>query len=276
MVATMTTAEPEAPLEAVVMSFNVRFATADDGEHRWEKRRETALNLLRDLRADVIGLQEALRSQLDEMKEALPWYVEVGVGRDDGLAKGEYAALLVDGRRFAVASSGTFWLSDKPEAVGSATWGNRITRVCTWARLIETRLRRGFWVFNVHLDHESQEARERSVRLVLDRIARRGNDEPFLFIGDFNAGESNTAYREALAAKEGVGFPLFDPFRALHPSRTDVRTYHGYQGGRDGEKIDHIFASRNWAALEADIQWPSRSGDYASDHYPVWARLRLP
>lgn len=276
MVAGLTSMEPTAPLDALVMSYNIRFATVDDGEHRWERRREAALAMLREQAPDVVGLQEALRSQLDEIRAELPWYVEIGVGRDDGLTKGEYAAVLVDGRRFAVASSGTFWLSDTPDSIGSMTWGNRITRVCTWARLIETRVSRGFWVYNVHLDHESQPAREKSVRLVLDRVRARGNDEPFLFMGDFNAGEQNLAYLEALAAEGGPGFPLGDPFRKLHPSRTDVQTFHGYGGGRDGEKIDHIFTSREWEGLEADILWPSRAGEYVSDHYPVWARVRLP
>ncbi|MCW5942285.1 MAG: endonuclease/exonuclease/phosphatase family protein [Fimbriimonadaceae bacterium] len=276
MATTLLTAHPAAPMEAQVMSYNIRFATADDGENRWERRRATALAMLGERAPHIVGLQEALRSQLDEIRQALPWYVEVGVGRDDGLTKGEYSALLVDARRFAVASSGTFWLSDTPEKVGSVTWGNRITRVCTWARLIETRVGRGFWVFNVHLDHESQNARERSVRLVLARIRGRGNGEPFLFLGDFNAGEQNPAYREAVAAEDGVGFPMRDPFREVHPSRRDVLTFHGFQGGRDGEKIDHILASSEWEVLDADILRPAKEGAYVSDHYPVWAKLRLP
>jgi endonuclease/exonuclease/phosphatase family metal-dependent hydrolase len=127
-----------------VMSFNIRYGTANDGENRWANRREFLFDVVRQSDADLIGLQEALDAQIREILAAVPGYGVVGVGRDDGRTRGEYAAILYRTSRFHVSDAGTFWFSDTPEVVASRSWGNTITRICTWARLVD-RDGRAFW-----------------------------------------------------------------------------------------------------------------------------------
>src|SRR5688572_24533450 len=138
-----------------VMSFNIRYGTARDSIDSWPHRREMVFDVMRSFDADIMGLQEALRFQLDEVGAALPAYAELGVGRDDGKTAGEYSAILYRRGRFDVLDQGTFWFSDTPATPGSASWGNRITRICTWARLRDRTGGRTFYVYNLHLDHES-------------------------------------------------------------------------------------------------------------------------
>jgi len=64
-----------------VMSFNIRFGTADDGPNSWEFRRDAVMEMLGASGAVVIGMQEVLASQLDEIRQVLPRYDFVGVGR---------------------------------------------------------------------------------------------------------------------------------------------------------------------------------------------------
>ena len=130
-------AETPKPLDVRVMSFNIRYGTARDGENVWAKRRELVFRTVRDYAPEVVGLQEALRFQIDEIRRAVPGYAEVGTGREGG-TKGEYSAILFRAERFDVTESGTFWLSDTPE-VPSRHWGNACIRICTWARLVEKR-----------------------------------------------------------------------------------------------------------------------------------------
>ena len=85
-------AAPSLPL--AVMSFNIRYGTAADGPDAWAERRGLLFDVIREASPDVLGLQEALRGQLDELHAALPGYGEGGVGRDDGRTAGEYAAIL--------------------------------------------------------------------------------------------------------------------------------------------------------------------------------------
>ena len=63
---------------------------------------------MRAQNADVMGVQEALDSQIREMTAAAPGYAVVGVGRDDAQAKGEYSAILFKADGLHMAESGTF------------------------------------------------------------------------------------------------------------------------------------------------------------------------
>ena len=261
-----------------VMSFNIRYGTANDGENRWERRRELLFSVIRDAKADLIGLQEALDFQIDEIVAALPGYAVVGVGRDDGARKGEYAAILFRTDRLQVASAGTFWFSDTPEVVASRSWGNTITRICTWARFVDRR-GRAFWHFNVHLDHLSQPSRERSTRLLLERIdARRqlGRYEPVIVTGDFNVGEENPAIATLTESTAG-GAPRFvDTFRVRNRDATDVSTFTAFTFGRvTGAKIDYILVEPGTEVREAAIVRTSAGERYPSDHFPVTAQVRL-
>lgn len=263
-----------------VMSFNIRYGTADDGENRWTARREQLFELLRDQDADLVGLQEALGFQIQEIVEAMPGYAAVGVGRDDGRAAGEHAAILFRRARLRVAEAGTFWLSDTPELPGSRSWGNHITRICTWARFVD-RGGDAFWVYNLHLDHESQPSRERSAQLLAQRMRGRPyGDEPVVVTGDFNVGEDNAALRQLLGESAGgtprAAAPFVDTFRVVHPAERDVGTFTGFAFGRtSGPKIDYVLVQPDAEVLAAAILRSSRDRRYPSDHFPVTARVRL-
>jgi len=264
-------------LELRVMSFNIRYGSGGDGENHWPNRREMVFDVIRKQNSDVVGLQEALRFQIDEIRAALPMYGEIGVAREDGRTDGEYSAILFRADRFGVAEAGTFWLSDTPGVVGSNQWGGACVRICTWARLIENSSGKAFYIFNTHLDHRSQPSREKSAVLLARRIANRTHGDPFVLTGDFNAGEDNPAVTY-LTGKTGAESPvtMVDTFRVLHPNARDVRTHHAFKGIRQGSKIDYVLAPRTAEVLEAEILYDNTNGRYPSDHYPVSARLRLP
>jgi endonuclease/exonuclease/phosphatase family metal-dependent hydrolase len=267
------------------MSFNIRYGTANDGENHWKNRREMVFDVIRDRHSDVVGLQEALRFQIDEIRKAVPVYGEIGVAREDGRIDGEYSAILYRADRFGIAEAGTFWLSDTPEVAGSSHWGNACVRICTWARLIENTSGKAFYVFNTHLDHRSQPSREKSAVLLAQRIHSRNHKDPVVVTGDFNAGEANpviTYLKGATAVDSPDGrqartsVPLVDTFRVLNPNVKDVKTGHAFRGMRQGHKIDYVLVRPGAEVLEAMILYDNVDGRYPSDHFPVMARLRLP
>jgi len=266
-------AQAPAPMPAqaaplTVMSFNIRYGTANDGENHWLKRREQLFALLREQQADVVGLQEALHGQIEEILQAVPGYAYVGVGRSDGRQAGEYAAILYRTARLQARRSDTFWFSDTPGVVKSASWGNQIERISTWA-YFEDREGPAFYVFNVHLDHQSQPSRERSVALLLARIGALDPKAPVVVTGDFNAGETNPAAVAMLAV-------FRDSFRVLHPDANEAGTFNGFKPGQTGgDKIDFVFVEPGIEVLDAAIVRTSRDGRYPSDHFPVTARIRL-
>jgi endonuclease/exonuclease/phosphatase family metal-dependent hydrolase len=269
------TGRDEQSSPVTVMSFNLRFGTADDGEDSWVYRRDLVIDVIREQAPDVLAIQEALRFQLDELASALPEYAELGVGRDDGGTEGEYAAILFRSARFALAEQGTFWFSDSPEEPGSIGWGARLPRICTWARFLERGSSRAFYVYNVHWDHESQESRARSAELLMNQIGQRVSPDPVVVTGDFNAGEENPAMLYLTGRVDRApALRLRDSFRVVQPATAEVGTFHGFEGVTGGAKIDGILISNEWDVEGAEIIRTSRGGRYPSDHFPVSAKLR--
>jgi len=256
------------------MTFNIRNGRARDGDNHWRRRKDFVCDVIRDYGPDVLGLQEAFRFQLDEMGPRLPEYGEVGEGRG-GDTKDEYSAILYLKKRFTVGESGTFWLSDTPSKP-SAHWGNRYRRICTWARFTDKAVERSFYVYNTHLDHQSQPSREKSVRLIMKVVGERTHKDPFILMGDFNAGEDNpvVGYLKGTGKLAGRSpIPLVDTFRVLHPDAKVVGTGNRFQGRADGAKIDYVFVPPGIRTTEATIVRVHRKNRYPSDHFPVTARL---
>ena len=72
-----------------IMSFNIRYNNPRDGEHAWPYRRDHVAALIQFHRADIVGMQEVLRGQVEDLQVLLPEFSWVGVGRDDGKQAGE-------------------------------------------------------------------------------------------------------------------------------------------------------------------------------------------
>jgi endonuclease/exonuclease/phosphatase family metal-dependent hydrolase len=266
------------------MSFNIRYGTANDGPNHWRLRRHMCVEVIEQFEGDFVGLQEALRFQIDQLRDALPRYADTGVGRDDGRRAGEHSSILYDRRRWRLDARehGTFWLSDTPDQVASRSWGNTIPRIVTWARFIERESDRGIWVYNTHFDHRSQESRANGARLLALRVASRTYpDEPVIVMGDFNMGENNPGVR--YLAGEGVinqrrsPVALVDTFRAVHPDETEVGTFNGFRYGLTrGPKIDYIFVDASATVHDATIIRYAVDERYPSDHFPITATLSWP
>ena len=268
--------EKESPERLRLMSFNIRNGRANDGVNKWDNRKDFVCDVVKEFSPDIVGLQEAFHFQLQHMLKKLPSYSSIGEGRDGG-TKGEYSAILYRSKKFSVKESGTFWLSDTPEKK-SRSWGNRYLRICTWARLLNNQTKKSFYIFNTHFDHQSQNARVESAKLIAKRIAQRKHPDPFVLMGDLNAGEDNPVilFLKGKGKPKGANKPaiqLKDTFRTLHPDAKDVGTGGGFQGRTTGPKIDYVLIPSGIETIRASIIRTNRSGKYPSDHFPVFAEI---
>ena len=260
--------------EIDAVAFNIRFDNPKDGENAWPNRKEMVGKWIESESPDVIGLQEALRHQINDIKKVATAYSEYGVGRDDGKSRGEHCTILYLKKRFTLDKKdcGTFWFSDTPEKIASKSWGNEIPRICTWARLIHKKTGKGFYLYNVHYDHQSQSSRIGASNLIIERISnRKQSNEPIILMGDFNAAEKNPA----ITVFKEEPLKLVDTFRVVKPDEKMVKTFHGFRGGSFmGGKIDHVFILPNTAKVRsAEIVRFNKDKRYLSDHYPVRAKL---
>ncbi len=268
--AALVEVDAQAPLR--VVSFNIRYGTANDGDHVWPNRRQHVITTIRDHSPHLLGLQEVLAFQFKEIGAALPRYHAIGVGRDDGVEKGEYAAILVDTARFDIQKYGQFWFSDTPHVPGSKHWGNNITRLCTWVRVIDRATGDSISVFNVHWDHESQPSRMKSADLILSKIPSIAGNDAVILMGDFNAGLTNSAIRKLVS---DTAVRLRETSQVIDPRASQEGTFHGFRGVTNGERIDAIFTSPGIEVVSFHTDTRKFGDLWPSDHFPVMALLRV-
>lgn len=258
-----------------VMSFNIRYGTANDGENHWDKRKEFLVETIKAFAPDLLGTQETLGFQRDYLAENLSGYEVLGVGRDDGKEQGEMTASYFKRDRFEKLDGGHFWLSETPDIAGSKSWDAALTRMVTWVKLRDRRQpqARPIMFFNTHFDHRGVQARLESARLLRRRVAEAAKICSVIVTGDFNTGEDSEPYRAFFAE----GDLLIDTFRIAHPMRTaDEGTFSAFKiEAMKGPRIDWIAVSQDWQVVEAVIDRTARDGRTPSDHFPMEAVLRL-
>lgn len=249
------------PTDLTAISYNVRYdASGDKGDRDWKQRRDQVTGYLLSKKASVIGLQEVLHNQLLDIRKALPHYQMIGVGRSDGKKRGEYSPLFYDTRVWKpdTKEKGTFWLSDTPDTPNSKSWGNSLSRICTWVRLIHVQNKQAIYVYNTHWDHRSQPSREKAAELILKKIRTRiHSHDPFILMGDFNATTDNPSIKTLLTS--GL---LTDP------GKKQWRTFNHWKAALvPGLRIDHIFVSTHWKKASAIVE--ANANPPGSDHHPV-------
>ena len=154
----------QAQTTVVAESFNLRYDTPNDGINAWPKRQHMVLTHLQTLLPDVVGMQEVLAHQLEWLDHNLPDYAYIGVGRDDGLSKGEFVPLLYNKNQLTKVAGGNFWLSETPAVAGSIGWQAQLPRVVSWGHFKKND--KEFFVFNAHFSHVSDLAR----LLLIDQV----------------------------------------------------------------------------------------------------------
>lgn len=265
--------------ELQVMTFNIRFANPDDGYNYWENRTDLVRSMIQYNEADIIGLQEAMRSQLDDLSDMLPGYAWFGVCRTDGTTApdpdNEFSAILYNEQRLERLDGATFWLSETPDVVGSKSWDAALPRIVTWAKFRDKRSGEEFFHFNTHFDHVGVTARAESARLIRARIEQIAGDAPVVLTGDFNCEPTDMPYR-VLTEKTDANSLRDALFASKMPHHGPLSTWSGFSfPGVPGRRIDYIFVNDGVEVLKHAILSDSWSGRFPSDHLPVVGRVRF-
>lgn len=261
-----------------VMSFNIRYGTAKDGENHWSKRKDFLIETIEAFGPDLLGTQETLLDQRDFIASKLSGYDSFGVGRDDGKETGEMAALFYRTTRFEKVAGGHFWLSQNPDTVGSKGWDAALPRIATWVKLRDrvNDQAKPLLFLNSHFDHQGQQARKESAKLIRKKILELGADCDIVITGDFNAGADSDVYRALFADEAEKASPVVDTFAVADPKPVgDQGTFSGFKStATSGPRIDWIGCSRGFHVQAAAIDRTERDGRTPSDHFPVTAILK--
>jgi endonuclease/exonuclease/phosphatase family metal-dependent hydrolase len=261
-----------------VMSFNIRYGTAQDGDNHWDKRKEFLADTLDSFEPDLLGTQETLAFQRDFISQKMQGFEAFSAGRDDGKEAGEMAALFYRKDRFEKLSGGHFWLSETPDIIGSKGWDAALPRIATWVKLRDRQstLTSEILFLNTHFDHRGVQARENSARLIRDKIGEVGSGCRIVITGDFNAGVGSDPYLQLFGESGSTPSVVVDTFLfGTSAGGNASGTFSGFRADNvKGPRIDWIACSRDWEVRLAGIDRTARDGRTPSDHFPVTAVLR--
>jgi endonuclease/exonuclease/phosphatase family metal-dependent hydrolase len=229
--------------QLTVGTYNIRNHNHEDElqGNGWSQRCPVISKLVTFNDFDIWGAQEVLHDQLNDLVSAMPQYGYLGVGRDDGKTKGEYAPIFYKKSRFKVLKDGHFWLSEHMDYPNKG-WDAACIRICTWGYFKDLSTKKKFWFFNLHMDHIGVVARRESAKLVLRKIREMCGSDPVILTGDFNVDQTHESYR--LLANSGI---LQDSYKIADMSYTLNGTFNDFDTfSWTSSQIDHVFVSKQF------------------------------
>lgn len=262
----------------------------------WKVRYPVIAQLIRFHGFDVFGTQEALLHQLEDLKENLPGYAYVGIGRDDGKQAGEYSAIFYDTRKFRALEHGDFWLSEQTNFPNKG-WDAALPRICSWVKLELLENGKTLYFFNVHFDHVGVVARSESAKLIIRKVKDLAGGHTAVLTGDFNVDQHSPSYAEL------TGTPILkDAFDIAGIKYATNGTFNNFNPNSKTEsRIDHIFVTPDFKVIKYGVltdTYRSRlenaeeaytSGNFPrevslkdyrartpSDHFPVMVKVVMP
>lgn len=248
-----------------IITFNIRYANPNPipGEELWSTRCPKLVTQLQFLAAGhpntFICLQEALVNQVTDIQTRLgDSWKHIGVGRDDGVAAGEFSPVFYNTNAWTCERSKTYWLSPTPERPGSRGWDAVLPRIVTMGQFQHRHTQARVVVLSTHFDHRGLKAREESAKLILrlsdawvgspsgddndaaDLEPCRDRKPPVFLGGDFNSTPSDKAYLTMTAA--GTGMTDLSTLISKEQRYGNELTYSSFgENGETPKRIDFLF-----------------------------------
>lgn len=246
-----------------IMTYNIRYDNPNDGINRWDYRKEALCRQILQQQPDFLGTQEGLAHQIAFLAQCLTPYQKIGVGRDDGKAKGEFCAIFYNAQKYSVIKENTFWLSETPEKV-SVGWDAALERICTYGIFENIKNQKQILIMNAHFDHLGTTCRAESVKLIKQKIVEITDPKmPVIFMGDLNVLPDD-------APVKMLSDFLKDANKEAGIIRGKKGTFNAFQPDYKQEKrIDYIFSNDKLKAKSYRVLGDLYDGKYISDHFPV-------
>lgn len=253
-----------------VMTFNLRTDFVLDFNNRWSKRSDIVYNLISKYHCDIVGVQELNMKMYADILENIKDYNIVGnprtkrffIERNDILISKEHK----------IISSNTFWLSKRPEKVGSSKWYSLYPRICTTAA-VQLKSGEKVRVYNTHLDCFLPKAREYGLKIIEEYIDYyyKIDNLPIILMGDFNAKPNSKLIKKSQLLNHRNLMAIQESDKTMY-TRTTMSMFKGKCKGRH---IDYIFVSDEFMIEKAEIVEFNKLGKYPSDHYPIMGEIKL-
>lgn len=265
-----------------VMTCNIRVDLPEDEKtgNGWKTRKEACVKVIKNQKADIIGFQEVLANQFEDLKKGLSDYFALGFdGPEMDMYKEGYHGIaknpiFFSKKRFELLTAGGYWLSETPLKAGSISWESARARNAFWVRLKDRKTGKQIRVVNLHLDHVKEEARVEQIKMVLDESAQYQPDFIQIMTGDFNAGPNSHVVKTVLSSGWKDSYTKVGPNGKVEGT-THAFKPHDKERAAKAKKIDYIFTRGPIESVDSHIIKDNYKGIYPSDHYFVVATFRL-
>lgn len=253
-----------------VASYNLRYYnTGDTGDKNWNNRKNRVFELMQKYKFELVGVQEIRSNQAEDIIAGLPEFTYYGKSRNNG-DNGEQVGILYNSERFTEKGKGFFWLSETPDEQ-SIGWGASVERVCVWMRLIDKKDKKEFFFFSTHLDHQNENSRIESSKLLASKMQEIAGGKPVFCVGDFNA-------KPASLPIQNMKLYYADSWYKTRETPVGCATLNDFsETVRPTKRIDYIFSSDNITIYSFHTIEDMMGGEkfYPSDHFPVMAEAAL-
>jgi len=258
-----------------VITFNIRFDNPNDAPNDWPSRMPVVEKYLQAELPDIMGVQEALYHQNEDMLKMLPGYAYVGTGRDDGAKGGEFSSLFFNTQKLELLHHGQFWLSETPDVPGSIGWEAILPRVVAWAKLKHKASGQVLFAFNTHFSHVSDLARRRSMEFMSVKIKEIAGNHPVIVTGDLNITKGPGLYEDMVTHLKNENALQNTELLSNSPVTNAQSTFNAFRDNTEPRVIDYIFVTNHFSVESYTVDIVKEGEIFISDHWPVKAVLRL-
>lgn len=259
-----------------VASYNVLFPLYDHNlapENRWPSRLPRVAEMIEEISADILGVQELYGSQLEELLPKIsPDYVFFSHPCKDG----EMNGIFYKKRRFELVGSMVWYMRETASDSSSET--------LTMVELCDKKTNKTFFVFNAHFAFSNIEKRQFQAEFVAKKVALYSKRYPVIFMGDLNTFPSRLDLQKFPAydgdyvhktltegglcdAKERSLLGHLGPISTFTNEGEDSTPFKGK--GTPGVFLDHIYVTKGIKVLMHAVQSGKVEGHFPSDHMPV-------
>jgi len=256
-------------VELKVISFNIRFDNPGDAPNNWANRVPLVESYLKSEMPDVMGVQEALHHQNEDILKMMPGYAYIGTGRDDGMQSGEFSSVFYNTKSLEILDDSQFWLSETPDVPGSIGWEAVLPRVVCWAHFKHLESGYTFYFFNTHYSHVSDLARQKSMEFMSEKIKEIAGDEPVIVTGDFNISQGSDLYNymeSHLKEQNNLQNSSLIAEEVIPPADN---TFSGFRDDVNPRVIDYVFVNDHFDVKSYAVDEYKKDGLFISDHWPV-------
>ncbi len=262
-------------VELRIMQFNIREdkQTEPDYNTFTGVRAAAIVEMVRDVKPDIICLQECRKTQAAYLASTLTEYTQILYPKD-GIEKngGQRDVILYKSSKMRLISWKKFWFSETP-TVSSKSWDASTPKLTIYARF-RSRVdsSKDFLVYCTHFPPSAPEAQRHSVEMMINSISSEaGESMPVFLCGDLNVSYYDT---------------ILDPLKeymshaaatALESDGVEAITYNGYRETNQ-KTLDHIFyryAIVDMYHVKNELYQYVTICKWISDHYPLYSDVKF-